>query len=128
MSPEELAAIIEKTGGALEDMKMEEEDEDEAEDDDEEDEKENEDSSKKKKNAEQSESPEDEDINKKFDLDNYDEEGMNFLTRYLCLNKHSYRVFQFSVCMQPFHVKNVFCRDWWRRREHWRPGSFRQPA
>jgi len=76
LSPEELAAIIEKTGGALEDMKMEEEDEDDdAETDDENEEKENKGSppAQQDKAGEQV-SPEDDDINKKFDLDNYDDE------------------------------------------------------
>ena len=71
MSPEELAAIIEKTGGAPEDMKMEEDGEDSDAEDDDENEKENEDSPKQPKE----EQTEEEDFNKKFDLDNYDDEG-----------------------------------------------------
>ena len=85
LSPEELAAIIEKTGGALEDMKMEEAEEGGADDDDDdyetEEEEEEEDAETENKSGKVNDavageqSKEDEDFNKKFDMDNYDDDG-----------------------------------------------------
>ena len=84
LSPEELAAIIEKTGGALEDMKMEEAEEGGADDDDDDyetEEEEEEDAETENKSgkvndaAPGEQSKEDDDFNKKFDMDNYDDDG-----------------------------------------------------
>ena len=84
LSPEELAAIIEKTGGALEDMKMEEAEEGGADDDDDDyetEEEEEEDAETENKSGKVNEaapgerSKEDDDFNKKFDMDNYDDDG-----------------------------------------------------
>ena len=90
LSPEELAAIIEKTGGALEDMKMEEAEEGGADDDDDdyETEEEVEDAETENKSgkvndaAPGEQSKEDDDFNKKFDMDNYDDDGSNYIVFY----------------------------------------------
>jgi len=83
LSPEELAAIIEKTGGALEDMQMEEAEEGGADDDDDDYETEEEEeeyaetenkSGKVNDAAPGEQSKEDDDFNKKFDMDNYDDD------------------------------------------------------
>ena len=85
LSPEELAAIIEQTGGALEDLKMEEEKAEQENDDDDSNEYEDIDEQEEVSNGvangasggDKQLSADDADIVKEFDLDNYDDEGMS---------------------------------------------------
>jgi len=81
LTQEELAAIIQKTGGELKDLEMEEqgENDEEEDDDDDQDEEDKENGDMKTEvvngaNVKTEMSEEDKDIDKKFDLDNYDEE------------------------------------------------------
>ena len=85
LTQEELAAIIEQTGGALKDMKMEEEDDKPAgEDDDDDEDYEDlgdveEEAPATASSPTKQDSKEDEDVVKEFKLENYDEEGNSIM-------------------------------------------------